>query len=111
LFRPAGRFAPGDTYSTGGGNASSSLLETLLSIPGPPAPRILLSDGHFGFGTNGFGFNVSGPAGQAVAVDGSGNLSDWLPLATNTLGSGPFYFSDPAAKEQQRQFYRARVVP
>jgi uncharacterized delta-60 repeat protein len=111
LVPPGGTIRARGYYSTGWANASSSLLETLLSIPAPPAPRILLSDGHFGFGTNGFGFNVSGPAGQAVAVDGSGNLSDWLPLATNTLGSGPFYFSDPAANEQQRRFYRARVVP
>ncbi|MGO8678444.1 MAG: hypothetical protein ACLQVX_21590 [Limisphaerales bacterium] len=111
LAPPGGTIRARGYYSTGGGNASSSLLETLLSIPGPPTPRILLSDGHFGFGTNGFGFNVSGPAGQAVAVDGSGDLSDWLPLATNTLGSGPFYFKDPAAKEQQRRFYRARIVP
>jgi uncharacterized delta-60 repeat protein len=111
LVPPGGTIRARGYYGTGGGNGSSSLLETLLSIPGPPAPRILLSGGYFGFGANGFGFNVSGPAGQAVAVDGSGNLSDWLPLATNTLGSGPFYFSDPAAKEHQRQFYRARVAP
>ena len=111
LVPPGGTIRARGYYSTGGGNASSSLLETLLSIPGLPAPRILLSDGYFGLGTNGFGFNVSGSAGQTVAVDGSGNLSDWLPLATNTLSSGPFYFSDPAAKEEQRQFYRARVVP
>jgi len=111
LVPPGGTIRARGYYSTGGGNASSSLLETLLSIPRPPALRILLSDGYFGFGRNGFGFNVSGPAAQAVAVDGSSNLSDWLPLATNTLGSGPVYFSDPAAKEQQRRFYRARVVP
>ncbi len=111
LVPPGGTIRARGYYSTGGGNASTSLLEALLSIPGPPVPRILLSGGYFGFRENGFGFSVSGPAGQAVAVDGSGNLSDWLPLATNTLGSGPFYFSDPAAKEQEHRFYRARIVP
>jgi len=98
-------------YSSGQDNGSSSLAETLLTIPRPVPPRIILNDGRFGFGTNGFGFNVSAAVGQAIAVDCSSNLLDWLALQTNTLSSGPFYFSDPAAKAKPRQFYRARLVP
>jgi uncharacterized delta-60 repeat protein len=98
-------------YSTGQYNGSSSLLETLLSVSGQAAPSLLLNDGRFGFGTNGFGFNVSGAVGQVMAVECSSNLVNWLPLQTNTLGSSPFYFSDPAARSQPRQFYRARIVP
>jgi hypothetical protein len=98
-------------YSTGEFNGSSSIVETLLATPGQGGPRIILNDGRFGFGTNGFGFDLSGVAGQAVAVDCSSNLLNWLPLQTNTLGSGPFYFSDPAAKAEPRRFYRARIVP
>jgi hypothetical protein len=98
-------------YGTGLHNDSSSVVETLLYVLGQTGPQIILGDGHFGFGAHGFGFDVSGPAGQAVAVDGSSDLLDWLPLQTNTVGSGPFYFSDPAAKAEPWQFYRARIVP
>jgi uncharacterized delta-60 repeat protein len=98
-------------YSTGQYNGSGSIVETLLSIPAQSPPCIVLDDGHFGFGTNGFGFDVSATAGQVVAVDCSSNLVNWLPFETNIIGNGPFYFSDPAAKAEPPQFYRARIVP
>ena len=46
-----------------------------------------------------------------MAVESSSNLFDWLPLQTNSLGSGMLYFSDPAATGNVQEFYRARVVP
>jgi hypothetical protein len=95
----------------GQNDGSGSLVEALLPVPRQSAPQILLRDRQFGFGTHGFGFDVSAAAGQVVAVDCSSNLVNWLPLQTNTLGSGPFYFSDPASKAERRQFYRARIVP
>jgi hypothetical protein len=60
-------------------------------------PTILMSDGGFGFNSNRFGFNITGPSGQVVVVEGSSNLVIWTSLVTNTLGSGPYYFSDPYA--------------
>jgi len=39
----------------------------------------------------------------------STNLVDWLPLQTNILGSGPFYFSDPDTSLFTKRFYRART--
>jgi hypothetical protein len=79
----------------------------------PPSgpPVILVNDGSFGVRTNRFGFNLSGTAGQVVIVESSTNLANWLPLQTNTLGSGPFYFSDPATGAFPWRFYRARVGP
>jgi hypothetical protein len=74
-------------------------------------PVIMVNDGSFGVRTNRFGFNVSGSAGQVVVVEGSTNLSTWLPLQTYTLGSGPLYFSDPATSAFSWRFYRARVGP
>lgn len=88
---------------------ASWLLETRL--PSWGAPQVLAGDGSLGFGTYGFGFHLSGLPGQVVAVECSSNLLDWLPLQTNTLDSGLFYFSDPAATGKAQQFYRARVVP
>jgi len=47
---------------------------------------------------------------RVVAVERSTNLVNWLPLRTNTLGVGVWYFSDPASRTNARGFYRARVV-
>jgi hypothetical protein len=74
-------------------------------------PTILMSDGGFGFNSNRFGFNITGPSGQVVVVEGSSNLVIWTSLVTNTLGSGPYYFSDPYATNFSQRFYRARLLP
>lgn len=78
-----------------------------LQIAQPP--MILVNDGHFGFSSNQFGFDLSGSAGATVVIERSTNLVDWTALATNTLGTGPLYFSDPAAAIQSERFYRART--
>jgi len=76
-------------------------------VPANPAPAIVVNDGDFGFRTNRFGFNVAGVAGQVVVIGGSSDLSTWQPLRTNTLGSGPLYFTDPDSGTSSRRFYRA----
>jgi uncharacterized delta-60 repeat protein len=58
-----------------------------------------------------FRFDVTGPPGQIVLIEGSTNLQTWLQLWTNTLGSGPLYFSDPDSAGISRRFYRARLWP
>jgi hypothetical protein len=47
---------------------------------------------------------------MSVAVDACTNLANhvWSPLATNTLGSGSFYFSDPQWTNDPARFYRLR---
>jgi len=75
-----------------------------LSLPG-----IAMNDGGFGFHSNHFGFNVTGFPGQTVVVSGSSNMVNWIPLVTNTLGLGPFYFSDPASANLTRRLYRVGV--
>jgi hypothetical protein len=74
-----------------------------------PPPALLAADGAIGFRTNGFGFNLAGVAGQNVVVECSTNLVNWTALATNTLGTGPLYFSDPASGNFPQRFYRARL--
>jgi len=73
-------------------------------------PLILTNDGQLGITNGCFGFNVQGQAGQVIVIEVSTNLLDWLPLQTNTLGSGPFYFSDPNTTNFTQRFYRA-VTP
>jgi uncharacterized repeat protein (TIGR01451 family) len=74
-----------------------------------PVLAILVDDARFGYRSNQFGFNLSGSAGQVVVVEGSTNLQDWVPLATNTLAVDPPCFSDPCCTNFAQRFYRLRT--
>jgi hypothetical protein len=54
-----------------------------------------------------------GEPGQTYVVEGSTNLLDWTPVATNTLpGSGTAKFNDAGAPAFGQRFYRAvRLIP
>ena len=109
---PAAGTIRGRGYVTGGNNnASSWFVESTLTVGQQARPSIVVNDGTFGMRTNRFGFNVSGTVGQVAVVEGSTNLLNWLPLQTNTLGSGPFYFSDPVTGVFPWRYYRARARP
>jgi hypothetical protein len=71
-------------------------------------PQIQTSNASFGVLTNQFGFNINWASGQTVVVEGCTNLTNpiWLPIATNTLASGTFYFSDPQWTNYPGRFYR-----
>lgn len=102
-IRARGLIAPGQYYS------SCWYIEDKLSLSPANPPGIISYDGAFGFGTNGFGFNVAGLVGQVVVVERSTDLAHWLPVATNTITSGPFHFWDSPASGQGAAFYRARL--
>jgi len=73
-------------------------------------PQVQTSDTSFGVQTNQFGFNIAWADGWTVAVEICTNLANptWLPVATNTLTGGSFYFSDPDWTNSPRRFYRLR---
>jgi hypothetical protein len=62
-----------------------------------PTPTILTFPPYFGVQTNQLGFRVSWAANIPVVMEACANLAspDWLPLTTNALTGGWFYFSDP----------------
>ncbi|HLX96617.1 MAG TPA: leucine-rich repeat protein [Verrucomicrobiae bacterium] len=89
------------------------LLGTLLSAAstGWAHAQVLLGSQGLGADTNGFGFSVSGATNVSVVVEAATNLTTplpafWMPLATNTLSNGFFYFSDPQWTNYSRRFYR-----
>ena len=49
------------------------------------------------------------PTGFTYVLQGSTNLFNWVPVATNRLRSSPVSFRDPAAANTGMRFYRARV--
>jgi len=65
----------------------------------------------FGFTDGVFGFDVAGPSGSNVVIQASTDLKTWIPLQTNLLGSGPFYFSDAQSPANHTRFYRAQLSP
>ena len=70
-------------------------------------------DEGFGVISNQFGFNIGWADGQTVAVDACTNLTttNWVPMVTNTLTNGTFYFSDPEWADYIGRFYRIRSPP
>jgi len=74
-------------------------------------PAIFTDNISFGMGVKGFGFLVSGVAGQEVAVQASPDLGDWTSVGTNVITSNAwFYFSDGDWSSQPRRFYRAVTI-
>jgi uncharacterized delta-60 repeat protein len=71
-------------------------------------PVIQTRDPAFGFRSNQFGFQVAGSPGQAVVIEASAELTNWISVLTNTAGTGLIDFRDPASSTLARRFYRAR---
>jgi hypothetical protein len=73
-------------------------------------PLLQTTDGSFGVRTNQFGFNITWASGQNVVVEACTNPANpvWLPLSTNTLSDGAFYFTDSQWANYPSRFYRLR---
>jgi hypothetical protein len=53
---------------------------------------------------------LNGTAGQQQVIQMSTNLSTWVPLATNSLGTNSFAILDPNPRQYPERFYRAVVL-
>ena len=56
-----------------------------------------------------FRIKVVGPSSQTVVMEGSSDLANWVPLATNTLGNTPWIFVDVSSANSSSRYYRARL--
>jgi uncharacterized repeat protein (TIGR03803 family) len=74
-------------------------------------PIVLTADDSSSFTSNGFGFTLSGTAGQTVVIEASTNLTFWTPLLTSSLPAGSFHFNDPDSTNFVQRFYRAGLTP
>jgi autotransporter-associated beta strand protein len=61
--------------------------------------------------SSGFGFDLSGLAGQPVMIEASTNLTSWSPILTNSLPAGWFNFTDCDSVNCAHRFYRVRLTP
>jgi hypothetical protein len=73
-----------------------------------PNPLILNNGRSLGMQSNAFGFTVSWATNISVVVEACTNLSSpvWVPLQTNALTNGSFYFSDLQWTNYPSRFYR-----
>jgi len=58
-----------------------------------------------------FVISVNGVSGQNIVLQTSTDLQNWLPLATNTLTSGSWNYTNNAPPNFSEQFYRALLLP
>ena len=88
--KPTGYYFPGTT-GWSEFSANTGLPVVLWN------PLIQASDANFGVRAGQFGFNLTGINNFTVVVAACTNLAGavWVPLTTNTLVKGSFYFSDP----------------
>ena len=72
----------------------------------PVQPNIASS----GVRTNRFGFAITGTSEAVFVVEACTDLANpsWSAVATNTLGGGSSYFSDPQWRSFHARFYRLR---
>ncbi|MDB6024302.1 MAG: hypothetical protein JWM68_525 [Verrucomicrobiales bacterium] len=85
------------------GNNSQSLVTVVVAVPS--------SFGSSSMGTNrNFQFTFTGQVGFSYVIEGSTNLSNWVPISTNTiLNGGTLQFIDVNAPAHPYRFYRAHV--
>jgi hypothetical protein len=94
--------------------AQDFILTGDWSVPVPypvnTLPPFQLSSGstNMQMTTNGFQFQVSGLNGTGpIIIFASTNLVDWIPIFTNPTFIGTEPFTDPAATNLPRRFYKA----
>jgi hypothetical protein len=80
----------------------------LVEILGPPQPPVL---GVVGWNTSQLLIGVSGSSGQTMVLETSPDLHTWLPLATNTLTSSSWTYTNIAPHDIGQQFYRTVLLP
>ena len=74
-------------------------------------PHLVIGHATSGVRTNQFGCSVTGTSNLVVVIETCTNLLNpaWSPFQTDTLASGPFYFSDPQWARYASRFYRVRM--
>jgi|GEM_PF-1528213 len=95
-------------YIKDGNISSGSDAGWLDQVAFTPTPITLNAPKMTGSGS--FVFTANGTAGQQLVLQSSTNLTQWMPLSTNTIISGGINFTDTLATNYVNQFYRVMDV-
>lgn len=93
-------------YSVLVNNVAGSVTSTAATLTVLVPSGILIAPSYSAGGV--FQFNLAGAAGSNYVIEASTNLTDWIPLETNT---SPFTFTDTNAVNFLLRFYRAHQSP
>ena len=118
-FEGAAPAAPANAFQSSTGTiyylpGTTGWSSTLGGLPTTnwalPYPLILGGNQttNFGVQSNQFGFNVSWATNLSVVVEACTNIGNpaWVPVATNALSNGTFYFNDAQWKNYPKRYYR-----
>jgi len=110
-FQPYGGLAISGNVLYGTTENGGEGVVFAIGLPTPPALKFATTNGNFGFVNQQFRFTLTGQAGSNAVISASTNLLNWIPLATNPLGSGSLSFTDTLATNYTRRIYRATLAP
>lgn len=91
-------------------DTSNWLSQTLTWTVTVIQPQLQLTASRW-LGPGGFTFRVAGVAPQGFAILASTNLVHWQSVATNTLVSGQYDYTNTSGTNLPRQFFRAATPP
>ncbi|MDB6017904.1 MAG: hypothetical protein JWR19_2393 [Pedosphaera sp.] len=91
-----------------GGSITSAVATVSVTLPNTSL-SVSTNGANAGMNSNGFNLELSVPVGITYVVQASTNWVDWTPIATNTASSATIAFTDPAAANYSRRFYRVMV--
>ena len=97
----------GGAFTRAGTVSSAYAAQAILGPPSIPARSCRMTPNNESYY---YGFDVSGGALQRVIIEASTDLTNWGPVQTNVLGSGPLNFVDPNADKYPMRFYRVQQV-
>jgi hypothetical protein len=89
---------------------SNSLSQTITWTLNVNLPQMRLDSASWLSGGK-FAFRVTGSAAQPVVIQGGTNLSNWTALATNSLASGSFWYTNTTAGSSSKKFFRTLTTP
>ena len=74
-----------------------------VAIQEPPVTKSALDPAN-----SEFQLQIAGRDGSIVVVEASTDLSNWVPISTNTLVNGVVVSADADSRKFNNRFYRAR---
>lgn len=80
-------------------------LLTIVSTLQPPVLAIVKLN------STQFHITANGVSGQIIAIQTSADLQSWQPLATNTLTTSRWDYTNTTSANSSKRFYRARLLP
>jgi VCBS repeat-containing protein len=105
-YTPAENYVGSDSFTYRADDAVATSAETTVSLTIADIPLRIDSGA---MTANGFQLKLSGPVVPSYVIEASTNLTNWIPISTNSGVGGDVVFTDFDAANFSPRFYRALV--